>query len=164
MNTDMELMTNASELRQAIEILQRALARLEVDGNPQGYKMPSTTEPRLLHLIKATFSGERDWDQTRGMVLIATDHHVLYEKSYKTWVPASDAGLILSPNYQPVKGSLEALKMAPFLAIKNGERSKWQTEAGPVSYAELEEWYTTGHLEGKPYPGRAETQIPEGAV
>ena len=91
--------------------------------------------------------------ENQRMCLVATDHHTGLGGPYTSWVPEWQVGLVLSPTYQPAKGSVDALAMAMFRLTKTGEQSKWYVKAGPVTRAQLEEWFATGSREGEPFPG-----------
>ena len=96
------------------------------------------------------------------MVLLATTYHTGLDKPYETWVPEWEAEMVLSTTHEPVAGSLDALALSFFRLTKNGFQSIWYIKAGPVTYAELEEWYATGLLNGEPYPGSIRpSPIPE---
>jgi hypothetical protein len=85
---------------------------------------------------------------------------VKFLRSTRQW----QVGLVLSPTYQPDKGSVDALAMAMFRLTKTGEQSKWYVKAGPVTRAQLEEWYATGSLNGEPFPDGSQPEPDSGAV
>jgi len=98
------------------------------------------------------------------MVLIATENHTGLGKPWEAWVTQWKADLILSPDNTPAEGSLEALAVSFYRVTRTGEQSKWYIKAGPVTYAELEEWHATGFLFGKPFPADIQPPPTSGAL